>query len=459
MEITLKPTPKQHQVYQALNNPDITDVFFGGGAGGGKSWLICESRLLNALRFPGYRSYIAREELKRLMQSTFITWTKVCNHHKIPEGVWKLNGQYNYIEFTNGSRIDLLDAKFLPTDPLYERFGSLEYTDGAIEEAGEIHPLFRDVMRSRIGRHRNDDFNLHPSTLITGNPKKNWTYNEFYKPWKEKTLPKNKVFIQALYNDNEYTAESYGNQLSQLSDIKLKQRLMLGNWEYEDDPDSLMRYDNINDLFSNTVKESNEMFMTIDVARLGKDNAVIKIWKGLEVVSIKTLPKCRLDQLEIECRTMAKEVGIPFSNIIADEDGVGGGLVDNMYGIKGFVGNSTPLEENGHSVNFKNLRSQCYYKLADYVNNHRMAIRTDDVLIRATITEELEQIKGNNIDNTDQKRSVISKDKIKEVLGRSPDYADALMMRMWFELRPTFIQPELEREIQINREMMPNQFE
>ena len=97
MEITIRPTKKQHEVYQALNNKEITDIFFGGGAGGGKTWLICESRLINCLRYPGYRSYIAREELKRLMQSTYITWTKVCKHHKIPDHLWKLNGQYNYI--------------------------------------------------------------------------------------------------------------------------------------------------------------------------------------------------------------------------------------------------------------------------------------------------------------------------------------------------------------------------
>lgn len=430
MEITLRPTAKQNLVYQALANKEITDVFFGGGAGGGKTWVICESRLINALRFPGYRSYIAREELKRLMQSTFVTWTKVCKYHKIPEGTWKLNGQYNYIEFNNGSRIDLLDAKFLPTDPLYERFGSLEYTDGAIEEAGEIHPLFRDVMRSRIGRHLNDL--IHPSTLITGNPKKNWTHTEFYKPYKDGALPKNKVFIQALYNDNEYTAESYGVQLSQLSDIKLKQRLMMGNWEYDDDPDSLMRFEDITDIFTNTVETSNEYYMVIDVARFGRDKAVIKIWKGLEVIFIKTIDKCGIDQLEIEIRSLASDYKIPFSHIIADEDGVGGGLVDNLRGIKGFVGNSTPLEENDKKVNFKNLRSQCYYKLADYVGNHKIKINCSDT-IREIIVEELEQIKGESIDS-DQKLKVISKDKIKEIIGRSPDYADTLMMRMWFEL-------------------------
>ena len=28
----------------------------------------------------------------------------------------------------------------------------------------------------------------------------------------------------------------------------------------------------------------------------------------------------------------------------------------------------------------------------------------------------------------------ISKEDIKNIIGRSPDYSDALMMRMWFEL-------------------------
>ena len=30
----------------------------------------------------------------------------------------------------------------------------------------------------------------------------------------------------------------------------------------------------------------------------------------------------------------------------------------------------------------------------------------------------------------------MSKEKVKEAIGRSPDFSDALMMRMWFELKP-----------------------
>ena len=117
----INPTPKQHEAWEALKK--YTNVLFGGGAGGGKSWWLCETRLVNCYLYPGYKSFIAREELKRLMASTYLTWCKVCAFHGIPKDEWFLNGQYSYIEFRNGSRIDLLDLKYLPSDPFYERFG------------------------------------------------------------------------------------------------------------------------------------------------------------------------------------------------------------------------------------------------------------------------------------------------------------------------------------------------
>ena len=48
---------------------------------------------------------------------------------------------------------------------------------------------------------------------------------------------------------------------------------------------------------------------------------------------------------------------------------------------------------------------------------------------------ELEQVKQYNMDK-DGKRTVLPKDKVKDILGRSPDFADTLMMREWFELKP-----------------------
>ncbi len=454
MEITIRPTWKQHLAYQALDNPEVDVVFLGGGAGGGKSWTICESRLIRALRFPGYKSYIGREELTRLMGSTYLTWVKVCAYHGVKQSQWHLNGQYHYIEFTNGSRIDLLDLKYLPSDPLYERFGSLEYTDGAIEEAGEVHFLAYDVLKSRVNRHLNRELGIKANTLVTGNPKKNWTYIEFYKPWKENKLPKGVVFIQSLYKDNPYTADTYGEDLGRIKDKTLRQRLRDGNWEYDQSDGQLINYEAITDLFKNRVAHSEEKFLTADIARFGGDKIPVYFWEGLKTPKQWIFQNQSIEQTRLELNRIADLYGVPFENIIVDEDGVGGGLVDSMPGIKGFVNNSVALQNKIRQPyeakqNFKNLKAQCSFMLADMINNHSISFDinlesgllkaepvTTPSLFKTQLIEELEQIKQKNPENEEKKLQVVPKEEVKEVLGRSPDYADALMMRMWFELEP-----------------------
>ena len=95
---------------------------------------------------------------------------KVCKQFGIIN--WKKNGQYNYIEFTNDSRIDLLDLKYLPSDPFYERYGSVEFTSGWIEEAGEVNFGAYDTLKSRIGRQLNEKYKIQSKLFVTLNPKK-----------------------------------------------------------------------------------------------------------------------------------------------------------------------------------------------------------------------------------------------------------------------------------------------
>lgn len=458
MQLTIKPTLKQHLCYQAINTQGVEEVFFGGGAGGGKSWAICESRLIKGIMFPGYKSFIGRNELKRLMQSTFITWAKVCAYHKIPKDFWRLDGKYNVIDFNNGSKIDLIDLAYKPSDPLYERFGSLEFSDGAIEEAGEVHPLAREVLKTRVNRHLNDEYNINPCILDTGNPKKNWTYHVFYKPYKEGTLPPNMRFIQALYTDNPHAESTYGKTLKGIKDKVMRQRLMEGNWEYEDDPSVLMGYEAITDLYTNHipledeygVEIPQEKYATVDVARFGGDKIVVTCWKGWLAYKILWKEKQSLETTKLWVTGIIQEEGIPRSHTMADEDGVGGGLVDIMPGIRGFIANAAPIEtEPIEELSFEdredrmrepkivyaNLKTQCAYVLADKVNKRLAAVRTDDIQIRTWLTEDLEQIKEANTEVDDQKKRLVSKDEVKETLGRSPDFGDTLIMRAAFELK------------------------
>jgi hypothetical protein len=445
MEITLRPTTKQHLAYQSLKDEVIKYPVFGGGAGGGKSWLGCEWLITNCIQFPGTKWFIGREELKRLMSSTYITFQKVCKHHKIPQGYYSLNGQYNYIEFSNGSRIDLLDVKFQPSDPLYERFGSLEYTGGWLEEAGEINFLAFDVLKTRVGRHMNDHYEIKSKILITCNPKKNWLYQKVYKPWKTNTLPKEYAFIQSLYGDNEYSAKDYEENLSQISDKATLERLKYGNWEYDDDPTTLINYDAITDLFTNTIVEKPINYIVSDIARYGGDKTVITVWRGLKCKRIETFIKQGTVQTAEKIKQLAVEENVPYSQILIDEDGVGGGVVDQLLGVKGFVANSTPFEVERliqdysqlKPDNYQNLKAQCAYKLADIINTHQMAVVTEDEKVKELLTEELEQIKSKDLDD-DGKRKIVSKDEIKERIGRSPDYSDCLLMRMYFEFVPVF---------------------
>lgn len=447
MEITIRPTHKQHLAYQALNNPNIDEVFIGGGAGGGKSWLICESRLVNAYRFPGYRSFIGREELKRLMQSTYITWTKVCKFHNIPQGDWKLNGQYNYIEFFNGSRIDLLDLKFLPSDPLYERFGSTEYSDGAIEEAGEVHNLAKDVLKSRIGRHLNKELGIIPNLLVSGNPKKNWTKQEYYQPWKDGCLPPNKVFVQSLYSDNPFTADEYGKQLEGIHNDVMRQRLKEGNWDYDDNKDSMVSFDALTDTFSNTIIKDTNKYLVIDVARLGKDTTIFSFWNDLELYRIEQFSKQDTQKIIQLAKDYASAEKIPYSNIMVDEDGIGGAVVDGLFGVKGFVANSTPLPTRNQirermakldmplapKTNFKNLKSQCAFKLAELINEHKISFQVHEY--RDKIIEELSELLRQKDIDGDGKLSIVPKEDVKLTLGRSPDIGDTIIYRAWFELK------------------------
>lgn len=450
--LEINPTLKQYEAWNALQNPNIVDIYFGGGAGGGKSWLGCESRLARAIAMPGYKSFIARNELTRLMASSFVTWGKVCKHHQISADDWHFNGKYNYIELRNGSRIDLLNAALEPSDPMFERFGSSEYTDGGwFEEAGEIVFMAIDILRSRGGRHMNVEFNnFQPDSLYTFNPNKGWVYRLVYRAAKDGTLPQDAVFIQSLFGDNPHTRDIYSKQLERIKDPAMKARLKEGSFEYDTDPTALIDKDAIVDLFTNTLsreqREGADKAMTVDVARHGVDKTVIYLWKGWTIYGVRIYQGQDTAVTTQKTKDIAAKEEIPYSRIVPDEDGIGGAVVDGMKGVRGFVANSTPLDNpiTKQRENYANLKAQCSYTFSDKVNKHAVAVKIEEGQFLSEVpgltlevwkdmfAEELEYIKSKNIDK-DTKLRVIDKDEVKKTLGRSPDFADTGMMRALLE--------------------------
>lgn len=427
-----------------LTDNVTNELTFGGGAGGGKTFLGCQWLTINAFQYPGSRWVIGRKELKRLKQSVLLSLFDLFSLWGIQPGVhYVYNATESKITFVNKTEFYLMDLDRLPSDPNYERLGSIEYTGGFIEEASEVEQKAKEVVLSRI-RYRLNDYGIIPKLLMTCNPSKNYLYQEFYKPWKEGTLPKSKAFIQALVTDNPHISPHYIESLKKLKDRILRERLLKGNWEYEDSDAALFQYDALLDMFTPHLTQTDiQKFVSVDAARFGNDKCVIMRWEGLKVVEKWEFAKSATTLIEEKIKQICAIHNIPMSHVIVDEEGVGGGIVDHLK-CKGFVGGSSPIDRRGehekdketeYKINYKNLRAQCYHKLSEIVNARELEVITDDNEFKNALTEELEQVRVINYD-TDQKFQIIPKDEIKLAIGRSPDYSDTLMMRMYFEVNP-----------------------
>jgi hypothetical protein len=215
-----------------------------------------------------------------------------------------------------------------------------------------------------------------------------------------------------------------------------KQRLYYGNWEFDDDPARLINYESILDLWRNEYVPEGQKYITADVARFGSDKGVLILWSGYRVLDIITLDHFSVTNTAQRIKDLANLHQVPNKNIIADEDGVGGGVVD-IVGCKGFVNGSKPLDEERKSVQYTNLKTQCYFKLAEKINNGEIYLTKPFSDISEKLIQELEQVKRDKIDQ-DGKLILMSKEKVKEAIGRSPDFSDAMMMRLWFDLGVKF---------------------
>lgn len=351
-----------------------------------------------------------------------------------------------HITFTNTSSVYLKDLFLYPTDPEFDSLGSTEFSGAFIDEVSEITEKAKNIVMSRL-RFKLEEFDIIPKLLLASNPAKNFAYREYWKPWKDGKLPTYRMFIPALVGDNPFMSHHYEDNLKKL-DEKSKERLLFGNWNYDDDPSKLFEYEKLQDIFTNARDNNKIRYISADIARFGSDKSAIVVWEGLTIGKIVLTQKESTTQTAERIDELAQAHAIPRSHIIIDEDGVGGGVVDQLKGVKGFINNSRALElkrENSPKSsytlppkhNYANLKTQCYFKLADYVNDGKIAYRTDDITLKEMIVEDLEHIKVKDI-NKDSKLMIIPKDEIKENLGRSPDVGDALMMRMYFELRQSY---------------------
>lgn len=425
-----KPQYLQRQVealmHLAIDSP-VEQVLYGGGAGGGKTRFGCMWQIQRRLKYAGTRSLIGRSKLDTLKKTTLNTFFETCaDFGLLADKHYTYNGQTNVITFFNGSEIVLKDLFAYPSNPNFDSLGSLEITDYFIDEVAEVTEKAVNIVHSRC-RYKLNEFNLIPKGFLSCNPSKGWLYNEFYLKYRNNELPVHRAFVQALPTDNPHLPQAYIESLRRLPEYDRK-RLLEGNWEFDDDSDKLFATDNLLRMFRNELLDGTK-YITSDIARFGKDRTIICVWNGLTLIELKMLHKASIDEVVNEIRNTAKNHNVLLQNVVCDEDGVGGGVVDYLK-CRGFVNGSKAKQPQ-----YQNLKSECYYTLAQYIEENKLTIFVNDK--KEQIVRELEMIKRHRAD-VDGKLQVTPKDQIKLREGISPDIADAIMMRMFFELNKSY---------------------
>lgn len=227
--------------------------------------------------------------------------------------------------------------------------------------------------------------------------------------------------------------------------------------EYIDDLGALFRYEALVDLFTNTIDKTPEKYLIVDIADDGSDKTVFAYWEGLDMYKVEVFRTLNTEQIIDKIREIAAVERIPYTNIAVDAIGVGTGVatssrLNGIIGYKSSYGaiktDRSPVvlpyvhtrKDKVYTTDYKNLRVQCVYTLADLANAHKVRVSVEDEKVKSAIIDELSLYQ--EIAGTDSKRFVTTKEDVKELLGHSPDITDTLIMRMYFVIKEQMVQSD-----------------
>ncbi len=415
-----QPKPKQVLAHKIR----AKYLLFGGAMGGGKTYWIIAEAIKQAMKYSGNRLVIVRKELSVLRRTTLVSFHSVC-----PKEIIKNFNQTSLeITFVNGSVLTFLDAN-VAKDPLMQKLKGLEIGWFGIDEANEVSLEVYQTLKTRLRWVLPDGSKPSYEGRLTSNPEPCWLVSVFI----QSSNP-DEVYIQSLTTDNYDENSEYV--------LNLKEA-------FKDNPNTLRKYlhgdwslaDTINQLIpSEAIVKSSQriekgwgLSMGIDVARFGDDRTVFTILKEGNIELIESYPQTSLNEVTTRAIQLMTDYNISPQFVGVDSVGLGAGVVDNLralgYDVIEIQGGAKPLEpefEYEPQEAFKpfNLRSQMYYELRKDIINGAIGNITHE-----SLKLELQSIKYEIA--SDKTVRVISKEAIKKILGKSPDYADSLAYANW----------------------------
>lgn len=451
---------KQRHAIGLLENPSAVEIFMGGSGGGSKTFTMAIMVLLTIRQYPGCRLFVGRKTLKSLRQS-FIQ-TLLGQVHKmfnlVEDQDFNYSAQLGEIKYNNGSTVIFGELMKNPSDPDFSRFGSLELDMAFIEEAGEVTLEAKNAIRSRVGRGiMAKEHSLPGKLVLSGNPSQNFLRTEYYDPYMElgggeyqswiigetvirpdkkkvpKKVPMKRCFLRMSVYQNPFIPQSYIDTLKTLPRRERK-RLLDGDWDYADDDSSLFKSGLIDKAITYELPQPSENFnkvIGVDVSDAGRDRTVFSLIDNGVLVT----QKCSDVQMNWDRKSEE-----PLSYLIANE------LIEfaQRNGFQQVNAKNIAVESNGVGVGVRDALRVRGWTLTEYVNTgqsrsdnyYNLMLNMDSGTIKlykdvSTLGELRKELGAHTYEMENQEPKVIKKSKLKEVLGRSPDYSDSFMIASW----------------------------
>lgn len=437
-DYTIEVSKKQGEALTLLMSRNgIREICYGGGARGGKSFLGALWIVSQCLKLPGSQWLIGRKTLKKL-RTVLVRQAlmPVMKSYQLVEGKhYNYNRSDSIIEFINGSAIYMADLDFKPSDPEYDRLLGMSLTGFWIDEAQEVELDCKDALITRLSETSGKGWRVEPKVLLTCNPSVNWIYSEFYKPWKENRLRPGRLFLKALYSDNPYIDQDEYREVILATGNEAKiQRLLQGNFEYNDDPAILYNRIDMEAAFVNfTEPDFNApRHLVIDVAGEGQDWTVAMVWYGYKLQELQVLPKNTPEEFLQFAEILMRKHNIHPHNVLCDGSGLGF-FTKLLRGTKQFKGGTKNFASSpDNHLHFHNLKAQCAFRLRYLLQNKLLDLSRVPRKYQDRMMDEARVFRHENWETDDPFKITSKKDILPRLGGKSPDMIDTLIMSAYF---------------------------
>lgn len=263
-------------------------------------------------------------------------------------------------------------------------------------------------------------------------------------------MVKSVCFTEARLDENVMLMSSDPSYLANLVNQSEEQRSrdLDGNWKFKSAGDDMIKMSDMERFYDNAEQLGDKQrYMTCDVAFEGGDQCVFILWIGNHMQDIFVCNRDAKATVEIT-NALMQRWGVRQEHFAYDLLGIG-------HVMQGFFKSAIPFSakeavDNKYKGMYYNINSQTAYLFADHIKDGTYSINSDllerrytgknykSMMLREILNQERRCIRFRD---DDRSRLIDKAVGMKRLIGRSPDFLDAMKMREIFNIKQTHHKP------------------